>query len=269
MALPALIPLIAAAIPELVRAGTGIAQGIKAKKLLKNTVRPTYKTPDDVIEARNRARLAASSPYLPGQTRTEENIGLAGANAVGNSKELGNRDVSDIYGKQIQALGDVGIAAAGNKMQRDQGLTNTLMRTGQFQDQEFQLNKMNPYNEAIKTTHDLKNSSTTNLFESTKNLAAIGIKGMQMKKGLENQDALDALSRRGVGTEGAPGIATPNNTAEVETILTNASAEFPGTSKARMMMYLQGQLTFDNLTEVEKALIESKGLKDYSQRIRL
>ena len=160
------LPIIAA-IPGLVKAGLGIYQTIRGSRM--NPKRPTYEIPGQVGEELAMSRQEAYG-RMPGalyaQDRINENTAsgqYALQRGVTNSSQL----LSGIAQLQMQRnIASRGLmeSEANDSFRRTQNLRRSLGVMATYKDKQFQLNKMEPYQDAARTKAALIQSGLINSF---------------------------------------------------------------------------------------------------------
>lgn len=150
-------------------AGTGIAQGIKGKKLAESAVRPEYQIPESVQKALGNASAMASSTSFPGQERAEENVYGATSQAIDATKgaSASSADflagITGVSGNQQNALRGIADTALNYQDTNKQRLNEALMSMGAYQDQEWKLNQYQPFIDQTNAARALKGASRENI----------------------------------------------------------------------------------------------------------
>ena len=177
-ALSGLNPVTAAigAVPELFKAGLGIAQGIKAKQIAKNTVRPQYSAPNAFLEALSMAEMRALDPNLPGQGMIENKLGADLSNTIRGIQEMGGSSgerlaaMSAASDNKMNATLDLGVQAANNRLANERALQAALGRAADYQDRAWEWNKKQPYEDAVAKAAALNEGFNSNLYGALKGL---------------------------------------------------------------------------------------------------
>lgn len=156
------------AIPGALKTGLGIYQLAQANKYSKEE-RPTYRIPEEVTKATELARREAAQTGLPGEDVLKTR--LAGTMAQGASalERAGDSPVdilagiSRIAGQQNRTISDVSIQA--EQLRRDNlaRFQQALGIQSQYEDKAFQVNKWEPYANAMRAAAMLRSSGTQNL----------------------------------------------------------------------------------------------------------
>lgn len=153
MGLP--LPLILGA----VQAGSGLIGRMATR-------RKKYEIPSEVRQATALASLAAQQE-APGSTQARGDIRIAAANALAGARETGGAQtqLAGIVGAQRSQLRDLAATQAqysAGALDRYRGALETM---GQYQDLEYQINEMAPFQDAARLTEDVFGAGMQNLFE--------------------------------------------------------------------------------------------------------
>jgi len=122
MPIPLIIPAAAMAASSLYKMGTGISQGIKARKLAK-TPRPTFQIPQAQINSLANARMMAAQNKLPGQGLMEQDMDRSMSNAIQEASRTATSGAQLTQAATSMGLGrmeaarKLGVEAAANKQQ--------------------------------------------------------------------------------------------------------------------------------------------------------
>ena len=161
-----------------------IYQNILGKKQAKQAddispgARPKYEIPSAEKAALNLKRMLASS-NAPGYTQAKEDVEAGGANALLQSMKFGTPNVAQMYKNKTDALVDLNINNETYRERQLDGLTNKLSEYAAFQEKEFDINKMQPYNYALQQSMYLKDASIQNKYNALDQGGAAVITGMQ------------------------------------------------------------------------------------------
>lgn len=167
----------------LISAGTSLAKGVaggiqyaKGNKLAKSAVRPQYQIPSSVEDYLNNAKSMAASNQLPGQTLLENKLGGATSSGIRNAREGASSSaglmagIAGIKGNEMNALTDIGIKGAEYQDLNKQRLQQALLKYGQYQDQQFETNQLNPYYEKTQAAQALKGAGLQNIMTGVEGL---------------------------------------------------------------------------------------------------
>jgi hypothetical protein len=177
----------AQAAPYVMQGIQGISQNSQGNKLAAMNQRPTYNIPSSMNKAVGIAE-GNMLAEMPGQSRAEANIGSGSAAALDAVREAGGGSASimaaatQIHQNQSDAYSDLATKANLFKMQNQQNLVNTLQAFGDYQDQEWYLNKYNPYMERAAAARALKGSGQQNMNQAFAGLADTGAKYYDLNK---------------------------------------------------------------------------------------
>ncbi len=183
-------PLIASAlissVPSLFQTGIGIGQGARANKLGKGNM-PQYVIPASVYDNVNTARGAynAASAYgLPGQGRIQNQIGQNTASAMQAIQQSQQSPAAMLAGLSSvnqnanNAMADLGVNAAQFRQQNMMNTMNSLMSArqalAQFQDRQFEINKLKPFEAQMAASGALRSGGIQNLYGGLSSLANTG-----------------------------------------------------------------------------------------------
>jgi hypothetical protein len=246
---------------KLVKAGV---QAHKANKLAK-TPRPQYEIPEAVKQQVNQARYIAGMRELPGQNLIESKIGQNVGKGVAELKNVSANpadmasNVAKMYSGANDAIGNVGIQA-GNQWLQNQGMLNqNLGMLGQYQNQQFDINKMQPYRNDMAASAALREGAYRNLSAAGQDVASAGAGYANM---MFQQDQLNTLmgNKDGIGGEASSQMIGNFQPAPRQQTLTEASqtpmisegftqdpeGAVPANSKNKMVNFLIGQMLNPN-----------------------
>lgn len=178
------IPLLLTMIPELVKAGVGISQMIKGKRL-GEMERPKMDVSPAATDALNLTKFLAGSRSAPGMVEAENNLNESYANTLQVAKEIGTPEIGTAYRNQTRALSDLGVEDQQFRTNMMLNLVQQLNRYGSLQDNVFNYNKVQPYENAIESSYNLQNSGLTNTFDSLSNSMSSIIKTLTSKEAMD------------------------------------------------------------------------------------
>ena len=159
-----------AAVPGLIKAGTGIYQSAQAKKLEKDNPRPKFETPDQITSATELARRASLRSKLPGQELIEQDLASRTAKGVSVLKETGDSPVdiaagvTKLVGGEQRALTDLKVSAEDLRMRNEARLQSALGVEAGYELEGFKMNEFEPYLNAMKASSALGASGVQNIF---------------------------------------------------------------------------------------------------------
>lgn len=177
MPIPALAAsAILGAIPALYQMGTGISQGIQARKLGKKK-RPVYNIPGEITDnaaLAKRSYNAASMYGMPGQGRIENKLMGSQAQAQEGILQSQQNPSAALLGLTAlnqntnNAVADLGVDAAqfrqGNMNQQQQVFMSANQALAQYRDKAFESNYMEPYKNAMNAASALRAGSISNIY---------------------------------------------------------------------------------------------------------
>lgn len=164
-----------------VQAGTGIAQTIRSKNILKNLQRPVYEIPKEATEALNTARTLASTNQLPNQVQAEQAIDQSTANALYNINQNATSGtealaaLTGVYGNDMAAKNQLSGNAANFAQSQNQNLMNQLNQYASYRDKAFDYNKNQPYQQAAMAAQALGGAGMQNTFNALKDASGIAL----------------------------------------------------------------------------------------------
>lgn len=193
--IPMIIGGVAAGVQALQRGISGARQIGKAKKLEQAYDRPEYRTPTEIDQYVNLAKAAYQDPRLPGQGTREQMIDQSTANAVGTAQRAAGSPaalaqmVAAATSQNQQARTQLALEAARMDDLQRQQYGRALQTRARYRDQEFDVNRMRPYQQAMAAAGALRQSGNVNLYN-----AVGGVGNVAMS-------AYNAFGGQGMGTE--------------------------------------------------------------------
>lgn len=192
----------ASSIPEIAKLIASAKQA-KLADQLGATPRPTYTIPGAQAEAVANARNMADNRTLPGQQTMEDKLGANTANAAQMATQKGNpadilATISALNGNQNDAQNSINTNAVSYQDQNRDKLNTQLGQQAAYQDKAFQINQMEPYNNAMKASSALKNASMLNEQSGITGLASdasMGLSSAIPSTGINQTDTM--LSKYG------------------------------------------------------------------------
>lgn len=179
---PAVLAAIISAAPALLQAGQGISQSARAKKLAKN--RPEYNIPQEAygnVDLAKNAYGAASMYGLPGQGRIQNNFMQGQANTLNAIKQSQQTPAAQLIGiaasdaNTKNSMADLGVNAAQMRQQNmdnaRMGLISARQALAAYRDREFELNKLEPYRNAIAASGAMRGAGQQNIYGGVTSLA--------------------------------------------------------------------------------------------------
>lgn len=169
MALPAALGIAGTAAgigQSLFRLGTGIGQLTSARKY--RMERPEYEIPQE-IEQQLGLRQQLLNARMPGARAAERNIQEAQAQSMYGAQQAGSDSASLLaaaagsQGTSNRSLRDLQIREAQDYERRVQGLERAQGVMAGYRDKEFQINQMDPYQEASATRSALIEGGIQNI----------------------------------------------------------------------------------------------------------
>ncbi len=212
---PVTLSLLASAGSSLIKGISGAAQKAKGNRMSR-MARPQDEIPSAVNEYLNNAKAAAARSTLPGQDIIDQKIGGATAAGIRNATEGASSSaglmagIAGIRGNEQSAIADTGIAGAQMQDANKDKLQAALLKYGQYQDQQFQTNKLQPYYENAAAAQALKGAGNQNIMNGIEGvLGAASIAG-QNSKGI-NDTGINYVPKDQMGKLGFADTLNANN----------------------------------------------------------
>ena len=164
--------------------GRGIVGGVqtaRANKGLKNFKLPQYTIPGAYEDMMSLYQRRAEANELPGQSLVENKLGAqtafgqrAAEKYAGTSGQaLGA--VTGLYGKQMDAVRDLGIKFADFKSQREAELGRAQQIMAQAQDKQWEINQWIPSQMKYNELQSMKQAGASNLWGGIQDVAGAGM----------------------------------------------------------------------------------------------
>jgi len=159
----------------------GIVQKAQADKLRKQFDQPMYAIPQGMQEAYGLAQSRAFDTSLPGQSLIEAGIdrGQAAANrAIMESGLSGAERLAAINagaGNRMDANTQLAMQMAQQQQQNLANYQNTLGQLAGYQEKQWQLNKQQPWIDAMEAANRLSEAGSQNIMTGLKDLSGIGV----------------------------------------------------------------------------------------------
>ena len=226
---PAIAAALISAIPALVQAGKGISQGSQARKLAREW-NPDYQIPTSItdnVSTAQGAYNAASAYGLPGQGRIQNQIGQNTASAMQAIQQSQQSPAAMLAGLSSvnqnanNAMADLGVNAAQFRQQNMMNTMNSLMSArqalAQFQDRQFEINKLKPFEAQMAASGALRAGGMQNIYGGLSSLASTGANaylrsntGVQGTQGQRVYNPNNYLYPMGTSTDYIPPVQDPN-----------------------------------------------------------
>lgn len=239
----------------------GIVQKAQADKLRKQFDQPMYAIPEGMQEAYGLAQSRAFDTSLPGQSLIEAGIdrGQAAANrAIMESGLSGAERLAAINagaGNRMDANTQLAMQMAQQQQQNLANYQNTLGQLAGYQEKQWQLNKQQPWMDAMEAANRLAEAGSQNIMTGLKDLSGIGVAMAKQKT-----PTLAPTGTTPASTTGA--VVGPPSYEEW-----NAQQGFisPMQSRTPSLMTQPGALTISNPDAVTQALGYSIANRNASQ----
>lgn len=197
----------------------GIVQKAQADKLRKQFDQPMYAIPEGMQEAYGLAQSRAFDTSLPGQSLIEAGIdrGQAAANrAIMESGLSGAERLAAINagaGNRMDANTQLAMQMAQQQQQNLANYQNTLGQLAGYQEKQWQLNKQQPWMDAMEAANRLADAGSQNIMTGLKDLSGIGV---AMAK------------QRTPGTETTTGVLNPGTSLTADSGTQQKTSPFVG-----------------------------------------
>lgn len=241
----AAVSAILGAVPALYQIGTGIGQGIKARRLGKKK-RPEYTIPGEITDnaaLAKRSYNAASMYGMPGQGRTENKLMGSQAQAQEGILQSQQNPSSALLGLAAinqntnNAVADLGAQAAqfrqGNMNQQQQVFMSANQALAQYRDKAFEQNYMEPYRNAMNAASALRAGSISNIYGGLSS-------GMNTLGQYVNKGATPSISGNRMSS-GEPTAMQQGSESAIFSAL-KSSPEFAGMTDEQIAQQLQSLL---------------------------
>jgi len=185
---PITLALLAAGASGAVKTGVGIGQSIKGRKLSRGA-RPTKEISPAMNEYLANAKAMAANSRLPGQSAIEQQIGGSAASGIRSAQEGASSSaglmasIAGIKGNEANALANLGIAGAEMQAANQDKLQMALLKYGQAQDEQFDINKMQPFQDKMQAAQALKGAGLQNIVGGIDTMAGAASIGAQEAAG--------------------------------------------------------------------------------------
>jgi len=186
--------------PSLIQGGLSAIQLLTSLGI--NPKRPTYAVPQEVQDklAQNQVNLNARSA---GAARANENIFANQATTLQNAAQAGGGISNQLLAGAMaqantnQALGDLSASEMEDFQRRLSNLGSVQSEMGQYRDKEFDINKMQPFQDAAAAKSALIEGGIQNLFGSSQGLAGLGM-GQNKQQSMQPMSQVGQLPTRSI-----------------------------------------------------------------------
>ena len=184
--------------PSLIQGGLSAIQLLTSLGI--NPQRPTYTVPQEVQDklAQNQVNLNARSA---GAARGQDNIFANQASTLLNAAQAGGGISNQLLAGAMaqantnQALGDLSASEAEDFQRRLSNLGVVQSEMGQYRDREFDINKMQPFQDAAAAKSALIEGGIQNLFGSSQGFAGLGM-GQNKQQSMQPMSQVSQLPTR-------------------------------------------------------------------------
>jgi len=184
--------------PSLIQGGLSAIQLLTSLGI--NPQRPKYTVPQEVQDklAQNQVNLNARSA---GAARANENIFANQATTLQNAQQAGGGISNQLLAGAMaqantnQALGDLSASEMEDFQRRLSNLGAVQSEMGQYRDREFDINKMQPFQDAAAAKSALIEGGIQNLFGASQGLAGLGM-GQNKQQPMQSMSPVGQLPMR-------------------------------------------------------------------------
>ena len=184
--------------PSLIQGGLSAIQLLTSLGI--NPQRPKYTVPQEVQDklAQNQVNLNARSA---GAARGQDNIFANQATTLQNATQAGGGISNQLLAGAMaqantnQALGDLSASEMEDFQRRLGNLGAAQSEMGQYRDREFDINKMQPFQDAAAAKSALIEGGIQNLFGSSQGFAGLGM-GQRKQQPMQSMSQVSQLPTR-------------------------------------------------------------------------
>ena len=172
------------AVGPLARGIAGTVQMVKADKLRKKYPFPEYSIPNSQVESLDTARNLAYDPRLPGQSFIEQGIDRSLATGIRGIRETGMSGAERLsginagIGSQMDAYTNLAAQMAANANANYGNLQDSLSKMAGYEDKKWQLNKQQPYLDAMEAANRLSDAGQQNIMNAVGDLSSVAASGL-------------------------------------------------------------------------------------------
>lgn len=192
---PISLSLLMSAGTSLIKGGVGAAQYLKGNKLGKGAIRPKYNIPSADNEYLANAR-ANSVRGLPGQDLIEQKLGASTASGIRQAEQGANSSaglmatIAGLKGSEQAGLTDIGIKSAEYQDTNQQRLQEALLKYGNMQNNEFDMNQQKPFEDKMAAAQGLKGAGLQNIMTGIEGIAGAAGIGAKSKADVDQMTGL-------------------------------------------------------------------------------
>lgn len=212
-----------------VSAGTGVYQSMKAKKMADQSQRPTYEVPEEMKAAMSDAeRLALEG--LPQEQKQQyvENIQRANQSALRaqSDRKGGLAGIGAMHQNELDQYRNLLAMDAQARRQNQQNLQGMRGKMATIRDQEFKINKYNPYLQEQQDIRDIQAAGMQNIMTGVQqSISGLGAANQGASQVSQLEKILKELKGDGSSTNGTihtgPGDVTPAVSPSAPTTVSN------------------------------------------------
>lgn len=191
-----MVQAVLAAIPSLYQMVKGFSQQSEGKRGLENLERPVYEIPDAAKQQLAISQAAYRDPRMPGEATAQSRIGQALSAYLRSSRDQSNPLAGLAMGlaNTNRASNDLAAQSAQYQRQDQQNLQQSLQQYGQYQDQEWQLNKFAPYLDKYNEYREQIGAGEQNAFGGMNGLSSVAMQMLAPSKPIDATQVRSAAS---------------------------------------------------------------------------
>ncbi len=177
---------------SLIKGAVGAGQVAKGAKLAKSAIRPKYNIPSAANEYLANAR-ARSVQGLPGQDLIEQKLGASTSSGIRQAEQGASSSaglmatIAGLKGSEQAGLTDIGIKSAEYRDVNQERLQNALLRYGDYQDKEFDMNQQKPFEDKAAAAQALKGAGIQNIVTGLEGIGGAFATGAKAGGGASGQ----------------------------------------------------------------------------------
>lgn len=182
-----------------------------------STPRPEYEIPEQMTKALRGAEFAAGAFGLPGEGRIQARMGAQTAAAQRGIMQSGQTSAEQIAGiaaldqNTKEQIANLGVEAAQRKDRLQRYLDQTRSQYANYEDKKWQLNKFDPYLNAMRAAREAELASTQGFASTLQSFANFGNQAAESMKSNPEWWGIDKNSSGVAGGASDKTGMNPNN----------------------------------------------------------
>jgi hypothetical protein len=183
----------------------GGIQSSRANKALKNFKFPQYTMPSELENMLSMYQQRANAQELPGQSLIENKLGAQtaygqrAAEKYAPSAGQALAASTSLYGRQMDAVRDLGIKFADFKAQRQNELGQAQQVMAQAQDKQWEINQWLPSQYKYNELQSQKQAGASNLWGGAQDVAGAGMNYMGGMNQMNTMQGMNPWANMGIG----------------------------------------------------------------------